>query len=123
MNASLLPSAPFAPLFAAVKHLEPDYEWPKLDILTDRNGLRKLLRWVTGKADKDFRIDLELVGEKTVVLNRWEEKSGQKPTYSFGYGHNFEVAYTTSPTKKRALGHHRIIEYVSQFPGGSLKVY
>jgi len=111
MNASLLSSAPFAPLFEAVNYLEPKYQWPKLDILTDRNGLRKLLRWATGKTDRDFRIDLELVGERTVVLSRWEEHNKQMPYANSGYGRNFEVVYSTSPGKKRALGHHRIIEY------------
>lgn len=111
MNSALLPSAPFAPLFEAVNHLEPDYRWPELDILTDRNGFRKLLRWMTGKADRDFRIDMELVGDKTVILNRWEEHNKETRYDSSGYGRNFEVAYSTSPGKKRALGHHRIIEY------------
>jgi hypothetical protein len=114
-NSTLLPLAPFTPLFAAVHHLEPDYNWSQLDILTDRNSLRKLMRWVSGKVYHDFRIDLELVGDKTVIFNRWEGKNGQRPLFTSGYGHNFEIAYTSSPGKKRPLGHHRVKYRICRF--------
>jgi hypothetical protein len=113
LNAFCLPSAPFAPLIAAVHHLEPDYKWSEVDILTDRNGLRKLLRWLTDRFVKDFRIDLQLAGDKSLIFNRWSEKASVSPSERLGYGRNFEAACTEIPAGHRALGHHRIIEYVS----------
>lgn len=113
INGSRLSTAPFAALISAVKHLEPTYELGELDILTDRNSLRKLLRWVTGTADKDFRIDLQLAGEKTVIFSRWEEKAVVDWFQHHGYGHNFEAAYAKWPGGPKLIGHHRIVEYVS----------
>ena len=56
-------------LITAEKGIQID--WPSVDFITDRNALRKLLRWGSGVSGKDFRIDLELAGERTVFLNRW----------------------------------------------------
>ena len=95
-----------------MKTLEPKYKWSELDILTDRNNIRKLLRWITHTAEKDFRIDLQLVG-KTVIFSRWEDKAVRASHEHFGYGHSFEAAYTEAPAGPKILGHHRIIEYVS----------
>src|ERR1700753_3361078 len=78
LNGDILPSSPFAAVIAAVQFLQPEYKWSDLDILTDRNCLRKLLRWIGNSHEnraKDFRIDLELAGSKSVILNRWEEKT------------------------------------------------
>ncbi|TFY62059.1 hypothetical protein EVJ58_g4109 [Rhodofomes roseus] len=52
-------------------------DWPGIDFITDRNALRKLLKWASGSSGKEFRIDLELVGERTP-----------------GYGHRFELEST-----------------------------
>lgn len=112
-----MPPSPFSSLMAAVQHLEPTYPWHELDILTARSSLRNLLRWIDNKADRDFRIDIELVGEKTVILSRFLEGVEINATEHRGFGHNFETAYTTSKLfeSKKELGHHRIVEYVRAF--------
>jgi hypothetical protein len=61
-NAARNPSSPLAPLVVAVKHYNPFLIFNKLNIVTDRNNLRKLFRWTSATNKKDFRIDLELVG-------------------------------------------------------------
>lgn len=71
------------PLFVAADAIHgqkaaPPVDWPKVDVITDRNGLRKLLRWLNpspGREVRDFRIDVQLVGTKTLVLNRWEGRA------------------------------------------------
>jgi hypothetical protein len=61
-NAARNPSSPLAPLVVAVKYYNPSLNFEKLDMLTDRNNLRKLFPWASSTNKKDFRIDLELVG-------------------------------------------------------------
>jgi len=88
-------------------------DWPGVDFVTDRNALRKLLRWASGSTGRDFRIDLELVGERTIFLNRWEEKNRVcvdrcHPSYGFSFEHA-----STRPALgcEGTTGHHRISSY------------
>ena len=70
-------------------------DWPSVAVIIDRHGLRKLLRWLSslvGREERDFgRIDLKLVGAKTIVLIRWERRPCQPPTMK-SYGFDFEAA-------------------------------
>ncbi len=66
-NGYRMPKYVLLPLIMAVnKHAEvakkPTFDWSSADIVTDRNGLRKLTRWVGGGDVRDFRIDLQLAG-------------------------------------------------------------
>ena len=95
-------------------------DWPSIDFITDRNGLRKLLRWIGGSSDtKEFRIDAQLAGKNTVLLNRWEkrfkEDLGNRNFSTFGF--NFEKA-STKPASgcERSTAYHRIVKYVSFRP-------
>ncbi|THU82135.1 hypothetical protein K435DRAFT_831724 [Dendrothele bispora CBS 962.96] len=105
------------PLIAAVdthaeEEGEPPLEWSSFDIITDRNGLRKLLRWIGGAPDaRDFRIDLQLAGEKTVLFNRWEKKTTEESS-GYTFGHNFErVSTHHADGCEESTGHHRIVKY------------
>jgi hypothetical protein len=113
-----MPKSVLLPLVAAVnKQMKgknnPAFDWSSVDIVTDRNGLRKLTRWVGGDAAiRDFRIDLQLAGEKTVLMNRWEKRN--REMYSGKtFGFSFEKASTEpAPCCKESTGHHRIVTYV-----------
>ena len=107
------------PLFAAAdaihgNEIAPPVDWPTVDVVTDRNVLRKLLRWLnpsTGREVRDFRIDVQLVGTKSLVLCRWESPTREVyPNRSFG--HAFEVAMTRAARDCPSSGHHRAITYV-----------
>ncbi|KAJ7055940.1 hypothetical protein C8F01DRAFT_993761 [Mycena amicta] len=103
-----------------------DWASERIDFMTDRNGLRKLLRWIdaSGKnvgaagngendrAMKDWRIDMQLApGGRTVFLNRWEKRN-QEQMPGWTYGFNFEKAATTAPRGvAQSTGHHRIVSY------------
>jgi hypothetical protein len=114
-NNHILQGQPLLPLLAAVDEqgIFPREDWKTVDFVTDRNGLRKLLRWVVKATGRDFRIDTQLVGIKTVILNRWERSTTE---YMDGnsFGFNFEKATTTPmpPSTKRSAWHHRIVTYV-----------
>jgi len=118
-NGYRMKRAVLFPLFKAVDHVAeaktegvPEVDWKSVDFVTDRNNLRKLLRWIVGgEALKDFRIDTQLAGN-TVLLNRWEQRYKEEmPGYTFGL--NFEKE-STIPAKgcEMASGHHRILQYV-----------
>ena len=116
------------PIFRAVdiiaeENADTSLDWGSVDIVTDRNGLRKLMRWLQYSPEsdnnkeppKEFRIDLQLGGKKTVLMNRWEKRTREnaEPPRS-GCGMNFERESTMS-TKgcERSTGHHRIVQHVS----------
>ncbi|TFY81636.1 hypothetical protein EWM64_g2373, partial [Hericium alpestre] len=97
----------------AVDAVGKQVDWFAIDFVTDRNNLRKLLRWTRGGTGQshDFRIDMELAGERTVLLNIF----GAHKTYSgigTGYGFSFEHETTVPvPGCEDSIGHCRIVKY------------
>ncbi|KAI9566109.1 hypothetical protein HD554DRAFT_2026126 [Boletus coccyginus] len=103
--------SPMLPLFAAIDALHDDFAYKDLDLVTDRNGLRKLLRYIDNANTEDnFRIDVDLVG-KTVVFTRQEENT-EVVRQNTGYGNEYLKATTREPPGcEKMLDHHRIITY------------
>jgi hypothetical protein len=66
--------------------------------------------------DEEFRIDVELVGTKTMTFSRWEKQTGETiPPEDFrGFGKTFRRTVTSTGGVLDATGHHRIITYVRQ---------
>ncbi|KAJ7162824.1 hypothetical protein C8R46DRAFT_1101622 [Mycena filopes] len=110
-NGFRMPDTVLLPLIVAVdkthfangEKATTAFDWgaEKIDFVTDRNGLRKLMRWIdSANADteaKEFRIDTQLAGT-TVLLNRWEKKTRENFSgFSFGC--------------EESTGHHRIVKY------------
>jgi hypothetical protein len=115
-NGHILPGRPLIPLVAAVneQNVQPPVDWQSVDIVTDRNSLRKLLRWVRGTG-RDWRIDTELVGDNTIFLNRWEQQTVDHLNGTM-YGFGFEKAATrTVPGSDGLPGHARIATYVRAY--------
>ncbi|KAL5501869.1 hypothetical protein ACEPAH_9130 [Sanghuangporus vaninii] len=110
-NKYRVPQYPLLPLVRAVDHLSPDFDFSSIDIVTDRNNLRKLLRWINGTISLDFRIDLQLSGS-TVLFARYESTKVEVESGRLGFGRNFEQ-YTTKRLAgcESSTGHHRIITY------------
>ncbi|KXN81799.1 hypothetical protein AN958_03725, partial [Leucoagaricus sp. SymC.cos] len=111
-----------------------------VDFVTNRNSLRHLLRILRcnnggshgpgahkGKnhrrgsfnnpSSQPFRIDIELVGSKTILLNRWEATDSE-PLFINSYGFNFENSFTREALAVSSLDrsgesarHHRINSY------------
>lgn len=122
-NGHRMGSSTLLPLIRTVQDIESQsdtkpqdkFDWSSVDFVTDRNGLRKLLRWiVAGPRDppRDFRIDLQLAGSKTVLMNRWEQFTKEQHGTRRSYGFNFEEVMTTpAPGCERGTGYHSIITY------------
>lgn len=106
--------SPLLPIFAAIDTLHDNFPYRDLDLVTDRNSLRKLLRCIDQQRDRAFRIDIDLVG-KTCLFTRREESLMETISDFRGYGHEFEKAATRSRRGfEEEASHHRIVTYVSR---------
>ncbi|KAF7976193.1 hypothetical protein HWV62_7366 [Athelia sp. TMB] len=97
--------------FVVPGHTRENVNWRAVDFITDRSNLRKLLRWIDGSnAGRVLRIDAELAGDGTVLLNRWERRTREYGQGSYGF--NLEKATTKEVAGcEGASSHHRIVKY------------
>ncbi|KAF2110929.1 hypothetical protein BDV96DRAFT_603534 [Lophiotrema nucula] len=114
-NAARHPDSPLEPLFRALYVSHPSFDIASIDVVTDRNNIRKLLslinpRW-SGYKREDFTIHVE-VTNNTAIFCREETKTEEYigPNEFRGYGHSFEKKYTSRQVSG-STGHHRIITY------------
>ncbi|KAK3682040.1 hypothetical protein B0T22DRAFT_521087 [Podospora appendiculata] len=116
-NAARCPASPLEPLFRAVLIEKPDFSLSDVDLVTDRNNVRKLLRFVQASSScKQFQIRVEVVtgdygddDKTTALFTRVEPKTMDFVQEFRGYGRNFEKAYTKPPSAfGRATGYYRI---------------
>ncbi|CAE6423484.1 unnamed protein product [Rhizoctonia solani] len=139
-NAARLPMRPLEAMFRAISVTQEQLgnktklSEEKIDIVTDRNSLRKLMRFITFHGpnrdhrpgrNREFRIDVQLTSNgRTLVFTRHEENSIDKSTGFKGYGHSFEKAVTedappllatnssrTHISRLKPTGHHRVTRY------------
>lgn len=114
-NAARLPECPLEPLFRALYMTNPSFDINSIDLVTDRNNIRKLLSFVNSGLAKSglepFTINVE-VENNTAIFCRTETENQRyiRPHEFRGFGHEFEKAYTTSQIFG-STGHHRIISY------------
>ncbi|MCJ1312719.1 hypothetical protein MMC25_006395 [Agyrium rufum] len=114
-NAARHPECPLEPLFRALYITQPSFDIRSIDVMTDRNNVRKLLSFVDPSSSRNgleaFTINIEMVKD-TAIFSRDETKTTEfvGPDEFRGYGHEFEKAYTT-PKIVNSTGHHRIISY------------
>lgn len=109
-NAFRCPDSPLSPLVESVRYWEPEFDFSVIDLVTDRNNLRKLLAWAEGSKD-EFRIDIQRASAHGVLFMRWQPLTRVGAQNS--YGIEFERAMTKLPSGTSSAGHHRIVTYVS----------
>ncbi|KAM0247755.1 hypothetical protein ACHAQJ_009716 [Trichoderma viride] len=109
-NAARSPRYPLKPLFRALQAESPDFELGDIDLITDKNNIRKLLRFVQGSSSDNFKIQVKIAGNKTAVFTYVEIKAKDIIQDFRGFGHNFKKAYTKGIPG--STGHHRIIHYL-----------
>lgn len=116
-NAARNPDSPLEPLFRALYTTNPSFDIRSIDIVTDRNNIRKLLSFVNPSLSKSglepFVIGVEIAGN-TAIFCREEAVTPEivGPNDFRGFGHEFEKAYTTEQVSG-STGPHRIISYCS----------
>ncbi|KAL3454378.1 hypothetical protein BJX65DRAFT_315648 [Aspergillus insuetus] len=114
-NAARHPESPLEPLFRALYIAHPSFNVRSVDLVTDRNNVRKLMSFVNpfwGQNKREpFTIEVE-VTKDTAVFCRSETVAYRiiGPKEARGYGHEFEKAYTIEIVDNGA-SHHRIISY------------
>ncbi|ETI25223.1 hypothetical protein G647_04596 [Cladophialophora carrionii CBS 160.54] len=112
-NTARCATYPAEALFRSLAVMQPDLSMRDFDLVTDRNCLRKLLRFVCADVDQTFRIDVQLQGD-VMFLCRWEAELKRiiRGHENFGYGHSFEHATTIFDKAIRdSTGHHRVVRY------------
>jgi hypothetical protein len=107
-NAARNPNSPLEPLFRSLFALKPNFDMSNIDLVSDRNNIRKLLRFVTSSSKDTFEIKVEIVGNGTTLFTRVSPNSTTMARGNMGYGHNFENAITKDHV---GTGHHRIVSY------------
>lgn len=115
---TLLPLIRAVQTIANRKKTASEFDWPSVDFVADRGALRKLAAWANNKSGR-WRMDTQLAGDKTVLINGWPLATKQTIGHSESYGFNFEKACThPAPGCESGTGHHRIITYVRllQYP-------
>ncbi|EJD50996.1 hypothetical protein AURDEDRAFT_160137 [Auricularia subglabra TFB-10046 SS5] len=119
-SADVVPKYPLLALVASIRQERPDYAFADIDVVTARNSLRRLLRWIRsrGKAAllREFRIDVDVAGDKTILLTRRELRANEPHIKNaHGRGLAFERAATRDESDGAAympyMGHHRIVKY------------
>lgn len=114
-NAARHPDSPLEPLFRALYIANPSFDIRSIDVVTDRNNVRKLLSFINPISTRNgleaFTIDVE-VAKNTAIFSRAETATHEfvGPHEFKGFGHEFEKAYTTNRISG-STGHHRIISY------------
>lgn len=114
-NAARHPEYPLEPLFQALYMEHPSFDLESVDLITDRNNIRKLLSFVNPSISRNglepFTIHVE-VFKNTVIFCRTETKTKKfvQPHEFISYGHEFEKAFTTNKISS-STGHHRLVSY------------
>lgn len=65
-NGHYQPDYPLEVLFRAVRLCSPQFEFVRVHFVTDRNNMRKLLKFVERTSDESFRIDFQRIGNTTI---------------------------------------------------------
>jgi hypothetical protein len=114
-NAARHPESPLEPLFRALYLSDPTYDIRAIDIVSDRNNIRKLLSFINPSSTRNglepFTIGVEVTGNIAVFCREETATTDFIAPHEFkGFGHEFEKANTVSQIEG-STGHHRIISY------------
>lgn len=110
---------PFEPLFRATSMMRPEFRFDNVDVVVNRNSLRKLMDLCHGRVESSFRLNLLRVGH-TLIIERCERKVREKirGDNRFGsqlsWGHTFEeksVCFPPGTGCEQSAGHHRALHY------------
>jgi hypothetical protein len=93
--------------------MRPDFNFTGVDLVANRNSLRKLFAFAAGRMRESFRIDLHMV-QKTLFLTRRERNLREliRGRGNSRFGHSFERAFSIPQLGlEKSTGHHRVICY------------
>lgn len=112
-NAARVPRYPFEVVFNALEVMNPEVTFDEIDVLVNRNSLRRLLEFCQGRRPDSFRLNLFVIN-RTLVIERCTKSAKQMihGSANAGYGKSFEHAITRVPSELRgSMGHHCVLKY------------
>ncbi|KAF2844350.1 hypothetical protein T440DRAFT_512249 [Plenodomus tracheiphilus IPT5] len=114
-NAARHPDSPLEPLFRALYMTRPSFDIGAINVVTDRNNIRKLPSFVMVDTNKErpesIIVGVEMIKNTALFCRSSPMNQDHVGPHDFkGYGHEFERAYTKSQILCNT-GHHRIISY------------
>lgn len=102
------------PLVQSIELCSPGFDYKSLDLICNRNNLRNLVNWLEANnvRGKDFRIDVQLVNQKTLVMLEKEASCTEfVSSREFrGYGDSFRAKTVKGPAGQQR--HNRVVSYV-----------
>lgn len=114
-NSARHPDSPLEPLFRSLYIEHPSFDINSIDVVTDRNNIRKLLSFINPTFTKNgldpFTIQVGMTA-RTAIFCRDETATYEVigPGEFRGFGHEFEKASTINQVRG-STGHHRIVSY------------
>lgn len=114
-NADRHPIYPLEPLFRALYLTDSKFKIGSVDVVTDRNNIRKLLGFVKPDSAshglESFTIKVEVCKGTALFCRQTPSTREFIAAGEFrGYGHEYEKAYTKAEISDSS-GHHRVISY------------
>ncbi|KUI72688.1 hypothetical protein VM1G_08220 [Cytospora mali] len=111
-DASCLPKYPFEVVFHAAGMMDPSFQFNSIDVLLNRNSLRKFLEFCMGRTQDSFRVNLFLVNNTLIIERCVKSPKEYLNNGGPGFGHNFERATTRLPPGlSNSTAHHRVLRY------------
>ncbi|GAB1738872.1 hypothetical protein NU219Hw_g3655t1 [Hortaea werneckii] len=107
-NAGILPTSPMEPLFRAVLHEQPDFDFSRLDLITDRWALSRLL-----SGDESWSLGAQVVKGKVIFIRLEPERAMHIRPHQFrGFRRNFETQFLAHREDCRgSRAHYQLITY------------
>ncbi|KAF7552401.1 hypothetical protein G7Z17_g4355 [Cylindrodendrum hubeiense] len=108
-----VPEYPFEVVFRAMEVMNPNYKFDDVDVLINRNTLRKLFKLCCGQRQGPFKINLFGIAN-TMIVERCEATMEEliRGSGNSGWGFNFESAVTQPGLGMGDIsGHHRVLRY------------
>lgn len=93
--------------------MNPAVRFDEIDVLTNRNSLRKFFDFCKGRVQESFRVNLHMVSD-TLIIERCVRSTSEflYGSSGSGFGHNFEKVATRLPQGlENSSGHHRVLRY------------
>ncbi|TGJ62257.1 hypothetical protein EYR41_002236 [Orbilia oligospora] len=107
-NAARLPEYPLEPIFHATASMNPSFRFDDVDVVVNRNTLRKLFEFGKNSFVESFRVNLYIV-KNTLFIERCSQITTERVRQNGGYGRTFEKQFTKSTNE--STGHHRVLRY------------
>ena len=98
--------------------MHPEFRFDNVDVVVNRNSLRKLFNFCCGRSQQGFRLNLMLVHNSLFVERCEGNDSRLTGDFQTGWGRNFERQFTKLPSgEEESTSHHHVLEY----PLGNLR--